>query len=347
MRNINLEHKNKMKIAIHHRKGSFSDRWIEYCEQNRVPFKIVNCYDSDIINQIKDCDALMWHHHHAKYKDALFANGVLFSLEQAGIKVFPNFNTGWHFDDKVGQKYLLEAIDAPLVPSYVFYDKQSARKWAMSTTYPKVFKLRGGAGAANVSLVRSQKEAMKKINIAFGKGFSQFNRWGHFKDRYKKYRSGKDSLLGVVKGFGRLFIPTEFSKMKSREKGYVYFQEFIPNNDSDIRIVVVGNKAAGERRFVRDGDFRASGSGVFSYEGIDTDVVKIAFEVSKRLKLQSAAFDFVYDVTGNPLIVEVSYGFGTKGISNTPGYWTSDLEWHEGKFNPQGWMVESIFEDIH
>lgn len=26
-----------------------------------------------------------------------------------------------HFDDKIGEQYLLEAVDAPVVPGYVFY----------------------------------------------------------------------------------------------------------------------------------------------------------------------------------------------------------------------------------
>lgn len=107
--------------------------------------------------------------------------------------------------------------------------------------------------------------------------------------------------------------------------GLSYFvYNVFQNNDFDIRIVVVGNKAAGEKRFVRKNDFRASGSGEFSYEGIDKEVVKIAFDVSQRLNLQSVAFDFIYDENKKPLIVEVSYGFGTKGISKAPGYWTSD-----------------------
>lgn len=52
-----------MKIAIADRKGSYSDYWITYCEENNIPFIRVNPYDSDIINQVKDCDAFMWHHH--------------------------------------------------------------------------------------------------------------------------------------------------------------------------------------------------------------------------------------------------------------------------------------------
>src|SRR5690606_36233872 len=125
---------------------------------------------------------------------------------------------------------------------------------------PKVWKLKGGAGAKNVKLANNLSEATKLIDRAFGKGFSQFDRWGHFKERYNKWRAGRDSLAGVIKGIGRLIIPTEYAKLQSRDKGYIYFQKFIANNDSDTRVVIVGNRAVAEKRFVRKGDFRASGS---------------------------------------------------------------------------------------
>lgn len=37
-----------MKIAIHHRPDSFSERWIEYCKKENIDYKIVNAYDNDI-----------------------------------------------------------------------------------------------------------------------------------------------------------------------------------------------------------------------------------------------------------------------------------------------------------
>ena len=89
-----------MKIAIHEREGSFSDGWINYCEKNAIPYKIVNVYKSNIIEQVSDCNALVWHHHHDLFKDTLFAKQLLFSLQQAGKRVFPDFATCWHFDDK-------------------------------------------------------------------------------------------------------------------------------------------------------------------------------------------------------------------------------------------------------
>ena len=87
---------------------------------------------------MSDCDALMWNWDHTNPKDVLFARQLTYSLETMGKKVFPDSRTCWHFDDKVGQKYLLEAVGAPLVPSYVFYDKDEAIAWTERTEFPKV-----------------------------------------------------------------------------------------------------------------------------------------------------------------------------------------------------------------
>ncbi len=333
-----------MKVVICHQPWSFSTRWIEYCKRKNIEYKIVNAFDSDIIEQVKDCDAFMWHYSHASFVDKLVAKQILFALEHAGIKVYPNFNTAWHFDDKVAQKYLLEAIGAPLAPSYVFYDKIKALEWAKNTTYPKVWKLKGGAGSSNVKLVKSKGEAIKLINKAFGRGFAQFDRWGHFKERINKFKSGRDSLLGVAKGFGRLFITTEFAKQQGRDKGYIYFQEFIPENKFDIRVIVVDNKAFAVKRMVRENDFRASGSGNprYNIEEIDLKCVEIAYAINKKIKAQSIGFDFVFDKNKNPMIVELGYGFAIEFYDPCPGYWDEDLKWHEGKFNPQEWMIEGI-----
>jgi glutathione synthase/RimK-type ligase-like ATP-grasp enzyme len=337
-----------MKLAIHHRPGSFSERWITYCEREKIEYKKVNCFDSDIVEQLKDCDALFWHHHHAIYEDVLVAKQILFALEHAGKRVFPDFRTSWHFDDKVAQKYLLKAIGAPLVPSYVYYDKKEALHWAKSTYFPKVFKLKGGAGSINVKLVKSQSDCVKLINRAFGKGFSQFDRFGNLKEQVRRYREGKGSLLNVIKGIGRLFIPTNFAKMYAREKGYVYFQEFIPENEFDIRVIVIGDKSFALKRMIRKNDFRASGSGNIIYDKnqIDIECIKIAFEVNKKIQSQSIAYDFIFDKNMRPLLVEISYGFDVSAYDFCPGYWDSKLNWYEGNFNPQEWMMHELIKKL-
>ena len=339
---------NEIKIAIHHRDNSFSERWISYCKEKNIPYVVVNAYATDIFDNLKECTALLWHHHHGNYKDVITAKRIISAAENAGIKVFPSTNTGWHFDDKVAQKYLLEAIGAPLVPSFIFYDSKSANTWIAKNQFPKVFKLKGGAGSSNVSLVKSKEDAYKLVRTAFGKGFTQYDRIQSFKDRIKKYKIGKDTLLGVLKGFVRIFLLADFAKLQGREKGYIYFQEFIPNNKFDIRVIVIGNKSFAIKRIVREDDFRASGSGSITYSEKEIDIrcVDIAFHVSKQLKTQCLAYDFIFDENDEPLIVEISYGFSYKSYDKCPGYWTSDLKWNIGKIDPCGWIIEDMLAKI-
>jgi len=338
-------------IAIHQRKGSFSDRWIEYCKKHNINYKIVDCNDSDIVGQPEDCDGLMWHWSHTDYRAQNFARQLIYSLELMGLKVFPSYSTCWHFDDKVGQKYLLQAIGAPLVPTYVFYDKYDAINWAKSTSYPKVFKLSGGASSNNVKLVKSISEANSLINQAFSKGFPLNDGFSGLKQRawvLKRDRNLK-AVIHVLKGFARMVKPVQGLKLLARQKGYVYFQDFIPNNTYDDRVVVVGDRAFYLRRYVRSGDFRASGSGLFEYstDKISLESIKLAFEVADKVGSQSLAFDFVYDDIGNPLIVEVSYAYLMgKAYDDCPGYWDRDLNWHEKPVDPQRFMIEDFVRDI-
>jgi glutathione synthase/RimK-type ligase-like ATP-grasp enzyme len=331
-----------MKIAIHHRPGSFSTRWIEYCEEKGITYKLVNCYDNDIIQQQDDCDSLMWHFHHALPKDVLFAKQLLYSLETVGKKVFPDFNTCWHFDDKVGQKYLLEAAGAPMVPSYVFYDKKDALKWAEKADFPKVFKLRRGSGSDHVKLVDDIGSAKNLIKKAFGEGFSQYDATANLRERWRKFRLGKTDLKDVVKGVARLGYTTDFAKVMGNEKGYIYFQDFISGNDHDIRVNVVNGRAFAVKRGVRVNDFRASGSGFpfFEKHHFKENVISDAFDIAEKLKMQSVAFDFLRHEE-QYLISEISYGFCDMTRS-CPGYWNRNLEWFEGPFYEEDWMIEQI-----
>ncbi len=337
-----------MKLAIHKSAWGFSQDWIRYCEKNNIAHKIVDCYASDIVQQVSDCDALLFHHHHILAKDKLFAQQLLFSLEQSGMTVFPDFKTGWHFDDKLGQKYLLEAIGAPLVPTFAFYSKQDAIKWFEKVTFPKVFKLRGGAGSANVKLIRSKAAAITLANKAFGNGFAGYDKMGNLSETLRKFMLKKASVNDVLKSVRRIFMSTEFARVHGPERGYMLFQEFIPNNAFDIRVVVIGKKAFALKRMVREGDFRASGSGFIKYEKseIDERCVKIGFEVTQKLGANCVAYDFVFDPNNTPLIVEINYGFAHEAYFDCPGYWDQNMNWHQESFNAADLIVETVIENL-
>ena len=99
---------------------------------------------------------------------------------------------------------------------------------------------------------------------------------------------------------------------------------------------------------MRDGDFRASGSGniLYAKEELDERTVRVAFDVNDKLNSQSLALDFVFDTNRNPLIVEMSYGYAVHGYDPCPGYWTKDMKWHEEKFIPQYWQIDNLLNSI-
>lgn len=331
------------RVAIHANQGTSSNKWILYCQRHHIPYKIVNCYQNDIIGQLKDCSALLWHYHHTSIKDRLFAKELLFALEQSGMQVFPNFNTAWFFDDKLGQKYLLESVGAPLANSYVFYTKKQALTWAKNAAFPKVFKLRCGAGSSNVRLVGSSGHARRLIRKAFGPGFQPVNRWYRLLEGIRNYRHSPRGVRMLVHGLYRAAVPMRYARRRERERGYVYFQDFIPGNDSDMRVIIVGKKAFVAKRMVRHKDFRASGSGVFNFnrEIVNTQAIQIAFETVSKLQAQCLAFDFVFNENKQPLILEMSYGFCST-YDQCQGYWTPELKWVDKNYSPQELMIETI-----
>jgi len=216
-----------MKIAICDRPESFSGEWLRYCSEHNIDYKLVDCYDSDIIRNLEDCSGFMWHWSHLDSRAVLFAKELTYSLEKKGIKVFPDSKTCWHFNDKVGQKYLLEAINAPLVPSVVFYDKEKARDWAIRTSYPKVFKLRGGAGSENVRLVKNKAQAFRLIRKAFGRGFrpvDKFNRLSDKSDTWLRERNTTNFFL-VLKELVRIGYP-RYDDNESKGKRIYLFSGF-------------------------------------------------------------------------------------------------------------------------
>lgn len=338
-----------VQLAIHDRKGSFSDRWIAYCESQGIQYKVVNCLDPNIVKQLSSSDGLLWHWSQDDPREQLVARYVIKAAEMMGVKVFPNLSSCWHFDDKVAQKYLFEAISAPLVPTYVFYDLKEALRWIDQASFPKVFKLRKGAGSKNVKLVHNTTEARALAKRAFSSGFSPVPHYSQ--DALKRYRTAKKhgDLLNVLKRLPRVLVTIKGNKkLMGHEKGYIYFQDFIPGNAFDTRVTVIGDSAFIYTRNVRPGDFRASGSGdvVYDADRINRRCVEIAFEVTRKVGSQSLAFDFVLGEHQQPLVLEVSYAFIPHLVHSCPGYWDSKLNWHEGHVWPQDAILIDLLHDL-
>ena len=130
-----------------------------------------------------------------------------------------------------------------------------------------VSKQRHCAGSYNVKLSKTRSEAIHLIKIAFRAGFRQFDPVVSFKEQILKYRKGESSIKNLVKAVSHIVLPYKIEKSKGKERGYVYFQEFILDYKYDIRVQLVGLKGYAMIRYVRKNDFRASGGGNIGYVG--------------------------------------------------------------------------------
>ena len=343
-----------MKIAIHQNKVKFDHStswsyvWINYCEQNNIPYEIVDCYRSDIIDKLKEFDCLLWHFSNYSYSDMLFARSILYSAKQMGLKIFPDFNDVWHFDDKVAETYLLQSINAPIPQSYIFHLYDDVKNWAKKyNNFPVVAKLKSGSGAHNVKLIKSKNELLSYAKRMFGKGYNPSpNIFDKAKANYQSSKGNKALMMSRIKRIPEFYRTWKSSRQFPNEKGYVYLQEFIKNNGYDIRIIVVGDKLSYTVRNVRKGDFRASGGGDFVYNKslVVKNIIDSAFKTADDLKLRCIAYDYVVDSeTDAGKIVEISYGFPHRPFLQA-GHFDREGVWHEESFNAPEEILKNMLK---
>jgi hypothetical protein len=111
----------------------------------------------------------------------------------------------------------------------------------------------------------------------------------------------------------------------------------------DTRITIIGNRAFGFRRWNREADFRASGSGRLDHDPsqVDLGCVELAFEVARKLGTRCMAFDII-DQDGSPVITEISWTFLASAVHACPGHWRPDLTWVAGQLWPQEAQVSDF-----
>jgi glutathione synthase/RimK-type ligase-like ATP-grasp enzyme len=338
-------------IAIHNSQSGFHPRWVDYCQTHNIPHKVVDGLANDIIDQLRGCDAFMWHYSHEVASDLRIAPVVLHAAEQMGLITFPDYPTRVTFNDKVAQKYLLEAMNLPLIQSWVFNDQTSAMEWIETATFPKVFKLAGGAGSENVRLVRSASEARKLCRKMFSSGITtRPTSVANIARDLRKARNTSKLMTKLGRAHKTLLRIWRAKRSLPRHINYVYFQEFIPNADHDTRIVVLGSdRAIGLQRFPVEGDFRCSGSGTIGYDidKIDPECVRMAFDIQRALKTQAVALDFVRTPEGKQVVVETSYGFSTGPYDFCQGYWDKDIVHHSQRdWHPEQAILDVVCETI-
>jgi glutathione synthase/RimK-type ligase-like ATP-grasp enzyme len=338
-----------MTVGIHdtwaHKTDLLSNVYREILNCNNIKYIDLDSSSPDFWEKIKKIDFFIYRWAHTDYHHQL-ARTIIPVIEQFYAKpCFPNWVTCWHYDDKIKQSLMLEAMNYPAVKSYVFWDKNHAEEWVnRAAKFPLVFKLKSGSGSLQVKLLRHRAESLKIIDKMFNNGIKPESLGILSALKTKNYDIVRTAKL-MARTFIDRYLPVRVRPMWAKQMNYAYFQDFMPGNEYDTRVQITGNRAFAFVRYNRPNDFRASGSNNWdlSHDKIDMEFVKIAFKISRHLGFQSMAYDFIYDNNRKPVIVEISYCFGDyPEFSN--GYWDENLIWHQGRFVPQYFELVDLLQ---
>lgn len=330
-----------MRVAIYKdnlvKFNDFNKKYGYILEHNGIDHVFVNINDSEFWDEVDSCDAFIyrWTHHDGP---TIHADVILPIINQyLKIPCFPDLNASWLFNDKIKEYYLLEKFGYPVVESFIFWTKGEATRWMKEReVFPVVFKLKRGAGSNNVILVKSRDDGLKLIKRMFGKGILT----GEIPDDSSLTKKDTSKVIEIYRELKKQ-IKYRCGNYEVLDwvphKNYVYFQEFHPDNSYDVRVTIIGNRAFSFKRSVREGDFRASGSGQVDYsiDDVDQRCIDIAFRVSQKFNYRSMAYDFIYDKNKSPLLVEISYTYNDIAIFKCPGFWDKNNKWIEGNYWPQ------------
>lgn len=326
---------------------SYSEIYRQIVIVNDLPFVIIDPNSATLIEDLRSCSHLVFRHTQGDTDPRIY--DVIFNIATRvyNIKCLPDYNTFWPYEDKTKEYYLLKSNGFPIIDSRVFWNEIPGAEYLENAQYPLVAKLPKGAGSSNVVIINSRSEGLKILKQVFRHGVTT----GGLDSRTNLTSVQKKGMVGYSKRMLRLFL-IRLGIMKDYmdypewqiQRDAILFQRFLAGNTFDTRITIIGKRALAFRRFVRDNDFRASGSGKLNFETdmIDRRCIEIAFAVTKGLGFTTMAFDFIFDQDKNPWINEISYCFVDRFVGRCPGYWDENLVWHEGSNWPQYYQLSDF-----
>lgn len=319
-----------------------SPKWANLLEKAGHKVRWVDVRRHDVIDQLHGCQGFMWRWAHFDGMSRIARRLLPVIEHELKLIVYPDQNTCWHYDDKIAQAYLLKAAGIPMPETWVWFDRQQAIEWLATAEFPLILKLATGAGSTNVVLVRNATEANWWTDQLFRRRLTSLE--AILTEPLCWHRRPRAALRTLAKGTR----PEIWDNGYESQSGYVLFQEFLPDNDFDTRVTIIGDRAFAFRRFNRTGDFRASGSGIISFdkEQIDERFLRLAFQVTKRLHSQSCAIDGLYR-RGECVVGEISYTYVSSAVHSCPGHWelrgdpsSGDLVWCEGQMRPEEAQIQ-------
>lgn len=215
------------------------------------------------------------------YKGAIL--DVALSIERSGGVLVPGYDFYLSHENKFYQE-LYKKQKGIKTPSATLIT--NTNNLNIKQDFPVVVKNYLGFGSDGVSLVKSEQALYKTAH-----------------KNLTNYLLHDLSFSGILKSLikSRFMYKGKYP----RKMGRVVVQEFLPELKYDWKILVFGCQVFALKRFVKNGDFRASGSGMFDFDASPSnDLIKFAIETRKKLYTPFVSLDIAELTNGQFSIIE-------------------------------------------
>jgi len=248
-------------------------RWTKYCrflENNSFPYTFYDLHSRDWLEKAREIDVFLGILSNEFYHLQEMRRKYYILENYLGRMCFPSLNHILIYEDKTLEAFISQVTGIPFAPTHIFYSEIEALQATKTMCFPIVSKIDPGSGSIGVEWVQDRRQADRIIEQAFS-------------------RKGRATHT-----------------LYFRQKNYVYFQEYIPNDGYDIRVILVGNWAFGYYRKVPKGDFRASGMNMVEKRALPEEAIRIAWKANQFLKSSLLVMDMVHGLDGRYYVIEFS-----------------------------------------
>lgn len=277
----------------------------KYFKELGYDIEIVKFSEFNALKYTQDCFIIYTSSEDIDYIYKDYIEDVVLYAQESGLNVIPAYkflraNNNKAFMELIKKSIFSKEFNNLETNVYGTFDEATLKK----IKYPIVLKESSGAMSTGVFLAKNQSEF-----VVLAKKISET----------KSFNNDIKDALRPLKHKG-------YIKESLYRKKFVT-QEFIPNLQSDYKVLVFGEKYYVFERPVRKGDFRASGSGNKNYiygsqvnlpKGI-LDFVKKAFD---QASIPQLSIDIAYDGSKLYIIEFQALYFGTVGHVKSDGFYS-------------------------
>lgn len=312
--------------------------WVRTCENNPSidSFEVIDIFSNDWLKQIqsKSFDLILLKPPgKTSFKKKIYDERVFLLKNILDLPVYPSAIEVFLYENKRFLRDWLTANKLPHPETNIFFNQKEAIEFIDAMNFSRIVgKTNIGASGSGVVILKSKKEMLNYINLAFTEGVKNTSGPKIFKGSITK----KLKKL-TKKGFVSNRLKEYKISAAETQKDFVILQKYIPH-EYEWRCVIIGDSYFAHKKLLV-GD-KSSGTLKKGYDKVPVTLLNFLKKVSDEHNLKSVAID-LFDQDGTYLINEIQCFFGQSDpyqmlVDDKPGrYIFDDGEWkfEEGMFN--------------